>query len=162
MKLKLTLIFFGLFFFGNSQTNDTDIRGIVLQKNQIGKKFVFGKWNEKGETETHLTYLGKVETKNGKTYKVLNSTWIWGLSSRATNRILIFNGNNQYLGNYYLTLDTDLPTELKNGKLIFKNLDSNCDKKIASEINLKNGIPKQFFRQCKDDYGDIYSFDGTN
>lgn len=102
-----------------SQINDQNIRIKALQKGLTGKELVFGKWNEKGKTETHLTYLGTVKTNQGKTYKILNSIWIWGLSHRATNRILIFNANNQYLGNYYVTLNTDLPTKLKNRILIF-------------------------------------------
>ncbi len=162
MRIKLTIIFIGFFFAANSQTNDNIIRRDVLKKNKVGKEFVFGKWNEKGETETHLTYLGKVKTKSGKIYKVMNSTWIWGLSCRATNRILIFNEKNQYLGNYRVTLVSDLPSKLKNGNLIFENLNSDCDKKVISEINLTIRLPKQFFRECKDGYGDIYSFDGTN
>ncbi|PZU80899.1 MAG: hypothetical protein DI529_16185 [Chryseobacterium sp.] len=128
----------------------------------IGKEFVFGKWNERGGTETHLKYLGQVKTSTGKIHKIMNSVWIWGLSSRATNRILVFNERNQYLGNYYVTLDTDLPTELKNGVLFFKNTDINCDKNLVSKINLKKGLPKQFFRKCENEYGDIYSFDGIN
>ena len=162
MKQILFLLFVLFFSVANSQTNDNKIREKVLKKNQIGKEFVFGNWNENGDTETHLTYLGEVKTKKGKIYKIMNYTWIWGLSSRATNRILIFNQKNQYLGNYYVTLVTDLPTELENGILIFKNLDADCDKKVTSKVNLKNGLPKQFFRECKDGYGDVYTFDGTN
>lgn len=75
---------------------------------------------------------------------------------------MVFNEKNQYLGNYSVTLDTDLPTELKNGILIFKNTDVDCDKNLVSEINLKKGLPKKFFRKCKNNYGDSYSFDGTN
>lgn len=148
--------------FGISQINDQNIRIKALKKGLIGKELVFGKWNEKGKTETHLTYLGTVKTNQGKTYKILNSIWIWGLSHRATNRILIFNANNQYLGNYYVTLNIDLPTKLKNRILIFQNTDSNCSKNVASKISLKNGLPKEFFRECKDGYGDIYAFDGIN
>ena len=85
--------------------------------------------------------------------------WFWGLSHRATSRILVFNGNNQYLGNYYVTVTSDLPTKMENGTLIFKNTDEDCDKKLTTIVNLKNGLPKQFFRKCKGKYGDIYSFD---
>ena len=162
MKFIFILIFLGFFITGNSQTNNFYNRLKVLRKNQNGKEYVFGKWNNKEGTETHLTYLGKVKTKKGKVYKIMNSVWIWGLSKRATNRILIFNEKNQYLGNYSVTMITDLPTKLKDGILIFRNLDSDCDKKIASKINLNNGLPKQFFRECKNGYGDIYSFDGEN
>lgn len=163
LKIKLLLIvFLGFSFLGKSQINDENIRVKVLRKKLIGKEFVFGKWSENGGTETHLKYLGKVKTSKGKTYKIMNSIWISGMSSRATNRILIFNENNQYLGNYYVTTDLDLPTELKNGILIFENSDPDCDKNIASKISFKHKLPKEFFRECKNKYGDIYSFDGTN
>ncbi|WP_343535932.1 hypothetical protein [Flavobacterium mesophilum] len=147
--------------FGNAQQNDKSIRLKVLYKNKIGKEFVFGKCDEEGKTETHLTYLGHVRTEKGKTYKIMNSTLIWG-AHRATNRILIFNNNNQYLGNYAVTMITDLPTELNNGILIFRNTDPECDKKAASKINFKKGLPKEFFRECKNGYGDSYGFDGSN
>ncbi|KFC22587.1 hypothetical protein [Epilithonimonas lactis] len=145
-----------------TQINDQNIRLKVLRKNIIGKEFIFGNWNEKGGTETHLKYLGKVKTHDRKIYKFMNSVWVWGLSKRATNRILIFNEKNQYLGNYNVSVTLDLPTELHNGILIFRNFDSNCDKNVASKINLKNGLPKEFFRECKNKSGDIYSFDGSN
>ena len=92
-------------------------------------------------------------------FKIVNSSWIWGLSHRATSRILIFNSRNQYVGNYYLTIIDDLLSRLSNGKLIFKNTDKTCDKKLTTIINLKNGMPKHFFRKCKDKSGDIYTFE---
>lgn len=139
---------------------DHAIRLDVLLKNQIGKVYVFGKWTERGTFETHLTYLGEVKAKNNQVFKIMNSTWIHGLSARATNRILVFNGNNEYIGNYYVSTIGDLPTELKNGALVFKNMNNDCDQNIVSKISLKNGLPKQFFRKCKGLYGDFYSFEG--
>ncbi|KMQ65648.1 hypothetical protein ACM46_07175 [Chryseobacterium angstadtii] len=144
-----------------SQVNDDKIRSQVLQRNIVGKEYTFGQWSEKGGTETHLRYLGKVITGSG-TYKILNSTWIWGLSHRATNRILVFDHDNKYLGNYYVTTDMDLPAELRKGFLIFKNTDRDCDSKIVTKIDMKNGIPAQFFRKCRADSGDIYSFSRIN
>lgn len=61
-----------------------------------------------------------------------------------------------------MSVTLDLPTELHNGILIFRNLESNCDKNVASKINLKNGLPTEFFRECKNKSGDIYGFDGSN
>jgi len=157
MKEILIFLFIGFCFVGNSQVIDSDIQLKVLKNNMKGEEFVFGKWKANTETETHLTYLGDVKVNTGKIYKIMNSTLFWGLSKRATNKILIFNEDNQYLGNYYVTLITDLPIELNNGVLIFKNLSSECDKRIVSKINLKNGFPEIFFRECKNGEGDIYS-----
>jgi len=141
-----------------AQVNDDGIRLKTLQKSNICKKYVYGKWNEKGGTETHLKYLGNVKTKKGKTYKILTSVWLWGLSRRATNRILVFNNLNQYIGEYNVTMISDLPTKFENGILIFENESNDCDKKSSSKINFKNGIPKEFFRECKNGSGDIYEF----
>jgi hypothetical protein len=146
-------------FYSNGQVSDKVIRQKVLQKAIVDSSFVFGKWTEKGGTETHLKYLGQVTTKHGHTFKILNSSWFWGLSHRATSRILVFNDKNKYIGNYPLTLTTDLPTKMENGKLIFKNTDEDCDKNLETMVDLRNGLPRQFFRKCKGKDGDIYSFD---
>lgn len=142
MKIKITYIIFFVSTFLFGQADDSKIRTIVLEKNIVGKEFTFGKWNEEGNTETNLTYLGSIKTKNGKVYKIMNYVWIWGLSGRSTNRILIFNDRNQYLGNYYMNSSCDLPSELKNGQLIFNNVSDDCDNQIEKPINFKNGIPK--------------------
>ena len=155
--LLFTLMFF--VFSAVGQVKDRNIRQQVLEKGIIDSVFVFGKWTEKSQTETQLKYLGKVTTKTGQTFKIMNSIWLWGLSERATSRILIFNLKNQYVGNYYLSGTDQLPTSLRNGKLIFTNLSDDCDKKVITTINLNNGLPKQFFRKCKDKFGDIFSFE---
>lgn len=145
--------------YSKAQINENVIRQKVLQKAIVDSLFVFGKWTEKGGTETHLKYLGQVTTKYGQTFKILNSSWFWGLSQKATSSILIFNDKNKYIGNYPLTLTTDLPTKMENGKLIFTNTGEDCDKDLTTIVDLKNGLPRQFFRKCKGKYGDIYSFD---
>lgn len=141
-----------------SQIDDEKIFHKVLRSEAIGKRFIFGKWDEKGGMEYHLTYLGTMKTDKGKIYKIMNSVWFWGLSQRATNKILIFNGKNQYVGNYYLTMITDLPTQLRDRNLIFQNTSSDCDRKVVSKINLSNGLPKEFFRKCTRESGDTYFF----
>jgi hypothetical protein len=132
---------------------------MVLQKAIIGKRFVFGRWNKAGETEIHLTYLGNVKTRQGITYKVVNSIWYWGLSKRATSRILIFGNHNQHVGNYYLSTPYDLPQRIVNGQLIFINAKPDCDPKVITRVDFKSGLPKTFFRQCHKGEGDIFSLD---
>lgn len=155
-SLVLILLSFSLIAF--SQINDRDIRFHVLRKNAIGKEYVFGKWTENGGTESHLKYLGKVKSIHNRTYKVITSTWLWGLSKRATNRILIFNEKNQYIGNYYVSMTQDLPSEMNKGILIFRNTDLKCDSKVASSVSLKKGLPQEFFRECRNSSGDFYAF----
>jgi hypothetical protein len=159
---KTLFLLFALILFVFSavgQANHRNIRQLVLEKGIIDSVFVFGKWTEKSQTETQLKYLGKVTTKTGQTFKIMNSIWLWGLSERATSRILIFNLKNQYVGNYYLTVTGQLPTSLRNGKLIFTNLNNDCDKGIITTINLNNGLPKQFFKKCSEKLGDTFSFE---
>ncbi len=145
-----------------SQVNDDFIRQKVLQIGIVDSEFVFGKWNDKGGTETHLRYLGQIITKRGKRFKIMNSVWLWGLSSRATSRILVFDAQNRYIGSYYVGMTYDLPDKLSNGKLIFRNTKrGDCDKKLITIVNLNNGLPKQFLLKCKGDFGDIYTF-GTD
>jgi hypothetical protein len=140
------------------QVADDNIWRKVLKTQIVGKEFVFGKWTKGGNTETHLKYLGGVKTKSGYTYKIVTSAWIWGHAHRATSRVLVFDGNNKYIGDYHLNMIYDLPNKLENGNLIFNNSGPDCDAKISTVIDFKNGLPKEFFRKCKGDDGDIYTF----
>jgi hypothetical protein len=121
--------------------------------------FVFGKWSKNGQTETHLKYLGIVTTTNGNVFKILNYSWFWGLSHRATSRILIYNHKNQYVGNYYVNMIYDLPDRLVDGKLIFTNKDKmDCNKIIVTQIDFTKGLPKSLFINCDGQNGNVYSF----
>lgn len=131
----------------------------VLQKNQIGEKFIDGTWNENGSTELHLTYLGLVKTEKNNIFKLMNSSLFWGYSKRATNRILVFNEKNQYVGNYPNLILDELPTQFENGYLIFLNSKEDCDPELETKINFNKGIPSKFFRKCKAELGDFYFFD---
>jgi hypothetical protein len=161
--VRTTLIFIFSFAFlyqvANGQIKEKKIRSQALKKSIVDSLFVFGKWSTKGATETDLKYLGQLTTKAGKTFKILNSIWFLGFSHRATSRILIFNANNGYVGNYYMSTVDDLPTKLENGKLIFFNSGKDCDKNLVTTIDLKSGLPKRFFRKRTGKYGDIYSFE---
>ncbi len=141
------------------QDNIGHLHQEILKKGISDSLFIFGKWTEKGQTETHLNYLGQVTTTNGRVLKIMNACFIWGLAKRATNRILVFDGSNRYIGNYYLTTTEDLPDKLENGFLIFTNSDSQtCDIKLITRINFTKGLPKEFRLKCKGLYSDTYSF----
>ncbi len=139
-----------------AQVSDKQIRNIVLKNSNIDSLIVFGKWNEKGDTETQLKYLGNIKTKDGKIYKIVNSVFIWGLSHRASSRILIYNYKNQYVGNYKLNTVNELPQKLKEGKLIFKNQD--CDSNNETIIDFTSGLIKRFFIKCSNEGGNVYEF----
>lgn len=149
--LSLYLLFFSLYSF--SQLNESQKWQYVLKLNKVDSTCTFGKWTQENEGETRLTYLGSVTTIKGKTFKIMTSVWIWGYSHRATSRILIFNEKNQYVGNYYMTMISDLPNKLENGYLIFTNKDNNdCDKKPITKINFNYGLPKEFYLKCNDTF----------
>ncbi|MEO9209460.1 MAG: hypothetical protein ABI208_00085 [Ginsengibacter sp.] len=163
-KQKTLLLLFSLVLFVFSsfgQLNSAKIEKQVLAKEIIDSVFVFGKWTEENQTENHLKYLDQVKTRSGHTFKIMNSIWLWGLSKRATSKILIYNLKNQYVGHYYFALTNHLPTSLRGGKLIFTNQGNDCDKNSITIINLKHGLPKQFFRKCTGNIGHIYSFESN-
>lgn len=141
------------------QINDNSIRKQVLKGYKVDSLFVFGRWTINGGTETHLKYLGQVITSKGQIFKIMNFCWFWGLSRRATSRILIFNGKNQYVGNYCLGMTNDLPDKLENGILIFTNTDNEgCDKSLVTKVDLTKGLPEHIFLRCEGENGDLYSF----
>ena len=158
MKKTIPLLFVFLLiakFVYAQKSKAEDIRLHVLRANHIGKTY---KFKTEDSSLTYLRLLGSVHTVEGKSYKILTSVWIWGLSHRATSRILVFTNNNMYVGNYYLTTTDDVPNYIKNNKLVFLNKARDCDSHLVTYLNFSNGVPKQFFRKCKGSYGDIYTF----
>ncbi len=141
------------------QVSDNFIRQQVLKENIVDSLFVFGKWTIIGGTETHLKYLGQVTTSDGRIFKIMDFCWFWGLSHRATSRILIFNEKNQYVGNYCLGMTNDLPEKLENGILMFTNTDKkDCNKSLVTKVDLTKGLPKHIFLRCEGENGDLYNF----
>ena len=157
-KIFLTFIFITANIHSSGQVNDQKIRRIVLDKGIIDSLFVFGKWTNKGGTETHLKYLGEDETKHGASFKIVTSSWIWGLTHRASSCILVYNNKNQYVGVYYVYSTTDLPIKMEVGKLIFENTKEECNEKLVTVINLIKGLPKRYFRKSCDKFGDMFYF----
>lgn len=160
--MRLNFTFFILTLLSSStfgQINDDTIRLHVLEKRITDSTYIFGKWSEEGKTETHLTYLGEIKTVDGRIFKIMNSYWVWGLSHRATSRILIYNERDRYLGNY-LVAENTLPFKLEGNYLFFQNTDSkNCDKNNITKINFNKRLPKMIFIKCKDESGDCYLFE---
>ena len=158
MKLTILILLFAIQTTTLAQADDHIIRQHVLEKDIIDSTFVFGNWTENGGTETHLTYLGEVKTDTQQAFKVMNSVWLWGISQHATNRILVFNEKNQYVGEYRISTTDDMPTKLRDGVLIFENTGADCDNNLITKIDLTRGLPFRFFRKCQGPFGDVYSF----
>lgn len=155
--ILLALTFISLSIFG--QVNDDSVRQEVLNRNVTDSLYIFGEWNETEGTETHLRYLGVIKTNKGN-FKIMTSSWYWGLSKKVTSRILVFSNENEYLGNYYVGMTYDLPEKIMNNQIIFMHSESDdCDKKVMTHLTFENGIPEQFFLECKNGSGDIYAFD---
>jgi hypothetical protein len=155
--IKFSFVIFSLFlcFTAVGQSRDNSIRAKVLQENIIGKKFVFD-YSKKGDhDETQLTYLGILKAGNGKQFKIMSYCWIWGISKRATNRILVYNARNKYLGNYYLTTTDELPIKIESNQLIFKVKGDASINATTNKISFIKGIPKSIY--LKDD--NIYNFE---
>ncbi|MEZ2336997.1 hypothetical protein AB6735_15240 [Mucilaginibacter sp. RCC_168] len=150
----LLIISFGTF----GQVKEQNLRLQVLKSNSVGREFIF---KTEDRSTTHLTYLGWLSSKKGVHFKIMNSVWLWGQAHRATSRVLIFDKNDKYLGNYPLTIIDDLPTFIKGNKLVFINKRGNnsCDPKLTTYVNFDEGIPNEFFRKCSGKSGDIYTFD---
>ncbi len=141
-----------------AQTEDEKIRTAILKSEITEKNFVFGKWNGKEETETHLNYLGEITTKDNENYKIMTSSWFWGYTKKVTNLILVYNNQNELLGNYYLNTKCQLPNKIENNKLIFKPDEcTNCDTAIT-KVDFFDGIPENLYLGCKRGRGKIFSF----
>jgi len=141
------------------QVNPNIDRQAVLRNDSIGVTYVFDRTKKDDHNRTEIIYLGKLRTKDGRVFKILISKWYWGIVPRATSRIVIYNEQNQYLGNYYVGMTYDLPTKIDDNELIFENKDiKDCDPKIVTRISFERGLPKQFFIECKNKMGNIYSF----
>jgi hypothetical protein len=146
-------------FLSYGQVNHLRAFKVALEHDEVGKEISFSQTKGKNHDSLVLVYLGDIKTKKGKRLKILTSRWYWGLSPRATSRIVIFNEKNQYLGDYYLTMTYDVPDKIDGTSLVFINeKGSDCTPNLRTKVNFRNGIPKSFFLKCKGQYGDIYSF----
>ena len=160
--MKLTLLFcIGniVSLFCNSQTLQNKLWQDVLNKNNPDSTYIFNHSKKNYHDETYLTYLGLAKTKDGRSFKILKSCWIWGQSKRATGRIIFFNINNQYIGEYSVGGLFDLPEKLIDNSLVFTNSpDNSCDSALSTVISFRLGIPKIIFIKCKGKFGNLYTF----
>ncbi|AEV98529.1 hypothetical protein A4D02_21745 [Niastella koreensis] len=132
----------------------------VLTRNKVGKKYVFDRSKKGQYNQTELTYLGKIKTNDGRIFKVVTSTVFFGNSPAATNKVVVFNSKNQYVGNYAFGADFNLPKKIVNNELVFDHKDTGglCDPSVVNRISFEDGLPKQMFVECRNKQGDLYSF----
>jgi hypothetical protein len=160
LQLHRILCFLLLPLFSIGQVNHKKAYQLVLNKNQVGNKYTFDKSQPNDYDRLDLVYLGRIKTSKGRVLKIVTSRWYWGLAPRGTSRIVVFNENNQYLGDYYLTMTYEVPQRIDHGSLVFKvEIDSSKHSTLITKISLRNGIPENFFLPSKaDGSGHIYFF----
>ena len=90
---------------------------------------------------------------------MMTSRWYWGLSPRATTRVIVFNRKNEKLGNYYLSMTYDVPKKIEGSSVVFINDKGNdCTPGLVTKVDFANGLPKEFFLRCDSVKGDTYKF----
>lgn len=135
----------------------------VLNADVKDSLFVFDSSTKQGKAINYntveLIYFGIVTTNGGATYKILTRIYTFGIGPHHNNRVIIYNDKNQYVGQYHMYAGYDLPTKMINGVLYFNNNgDGSCDKGTRFKLDLKRGLPKEFFLPCRGNSGDFYSF----
>lgn len=147
-------------YFSFGQVNHQRAFQLALQRDNIGKEYSFSQTKVENHDSLVLVYPGKITTANGRILKILTSRWYWGLAPRATTRIIIFNDENQYLGDYHLTMTYEVPDKIEKTSLVFvidKGKESTY--KPTTKVNFKRGIPRQFFVETEDSgAGDVFVF----
>lgn len=99
------------------------------------KNIESGAWKDGFWDETFI-YIGDVHTRNGKVYKIGFLTTVWGEACRATNRLFIFNSDNDCLGQYCGIMEP--PVKISGSVLYFPFDDQN-----GNTLELESGPPPQ-------------------
>lgn len=122
------------------QEKRNEFNKILINRNVINKiskkRFVIG-------YEYEGCYLGKIKTKKGQEYYLVNSSWVNLKNLHNSNEIFLYNRKKQFVGYYNLATNYQLPTKLLNNILFFKT--DNC----YNKIDLSRGIPKFICLGCK-------------
>lgn len=171
VHMRLLYLILGLILFPTSKVFGQQINSVktfddlkqlrlkVIKDSVIGKKFYFDFTKIDGCNKTFISYLGQIKTIKDKNYKILTCFYVHGQSCRGTSRIVIYDLDNKYIGNYYVTMPSDLPDTIINNNLVYLKPNSDCNFRKGAKISFKNGLPKSFFIPCdKADSGDLYSF----
>ena len=169
--MRYIIIFLGLVFnvtsnlFSQQIDNERSfddlkqLRFKVIKDSVIGKKYYYDFTKNANCNKTCISYLGQIKTDENRIYKILTCFYVHGISCRGTSRIVIYDINNKYIGNYCVTMPSDLPDTIINNNLVYSKSNTDCRIRKGTIISLKNGLPRTFFIPCdKADSGDLYSF----
>jgi len=131
----------------------------ALFDNVIGKEYQYNFVERTDCNNTRIKYLGVVTTNKNKKFKLVNSFFVVGQSCRGVSRIVVYNMNNKYVGNYYVSSPDNLPDTLINNNLIYLKNDNGCNAKKGTEISFTQGLPESIFVPCeKVNTGDLYTY----
>ncbi|WP_207532985.1 hypothetical protein [Desertivirga arenae] len=135
---------------------DIEMRASVLKKGIRDSVFIFDRSTRDYHDEIQIKYLGTLHSRDGRIFKIMSYCWIWGLSQRATNRLLIYNSRNKYLGNYKLGMKNELPTRIEKNVLLFDVSEKPESQPLRTRISFMNGLPEKIMIKN----GDLYRFEG--
>ncbi|HEV2112374.1 MAG TPA: hypothetical protein VGT99_13530 [Gammaproteobacteria bacterium] len=141
MKMEVSLFLLALFFAGSlpahAGTGSSDCSTGKSQRNLAGPEPATKDLRaaaeaggaiffEKGKFDTEdFTYLGEVVSPSGKRWFIVYLDTTWGLACRATKRLLVFNADRKYLGQYYAVPE---PTKISGDTVFFDTEDGNTIK----------------------------------
>lgn len=129
-------------------------------RNRAGKIYVADLAGREDCNKTRIKYLGVVHTRQGRSYKILTSFFVFGASStcHGSSHIKIFDMKNRFIGSYNVGMPEGLPDILRNNKLLYLENTADCNLRKTRSINLNNGLPGRFFVACTANGGDEYVF----
>jgi hypothetical protein len=130
-------------------------------RNRPGKVYVVDLTHRDWCNKTRVSYLGVVHTRQGRSYKILTSFFVFSASAtcHGTSRIKIFDMQNRYIGEYNVGMADVLPDILKKNQLLYLKNTEGCNMRKTRSIDLSHGLPKHFFLPCSKNGGDQYTFD---
>lgn len=131
-------------------------------RNRVGKIYIADLTGRKDCNNSEVKYLGIVHTRQGRSYKILTSFFVFGASStcHGSSCIKIFDMQNRFIGAYYVGMPEGLPDILRKNKLLYLENTEDCNLRKTRSINLSNGLPKRFWVPCSANGGDEYYFSG--
>lgn len=139
------------------QEADHKVIGSLLKIGKVDSLFIFNSSSANAHNELRIKYLGSLKSKRGKRFKIISYCWIWGKAERATNRILVYNTGNKYIGCYRVDTTDELPEKVINNKLIFNIKEDEKSKLIRTRISFEKGLPQEIIIRN----GNLYPFESS-
>jgi hypothetical protein len=164
IKPAIILIFLSLSFYANNEDKQLaklkKLETYALKKSIIGKTYTRDLVGNKGCNKTEIKYLGEIQTKKGKRFKILTSFFVHGndIICHGNSAIKIYDFENRYVGVYYVGMPDDLPDSLINNKILYLDNSEDCNKRKGYSIDFGQGLPNHIFIPCTKQSGDLYYF----